>query len=863
MNQTFKISVHPKHYRNKPADAYNLQKGYTTTDTTLEGLKETVYNGQTIVPSILNNGYRKNSNFSGSQVIFLDFDDNQNPQTEIEKYKEYGINVNMTYNSYSHTPEYNKFRLVIVLDTIIEDAIIYKNVVSALIKVGGSDEACKDVSRMYYAGTNPEVLTEDINQWNEVKGALTDLINKDKKQNHYTRTYKKIDSVKNGVNTYMPIYNIGDCTSTPKLNIQKFNFDRACENSILFNGFDKGTVNLKYAQLRALISNMMFVRGGLKYVKEKMILRGDYKGEDWSLLSRIPNAGYSHAEGMSSFDSSIQDKFHNILDLDNTQRLTMIQTREIIKENVDVVSERMDDFHKKALNSFHRVSIINAPTGTGKSRLMITQPNVIIALPTHKLKDELAERMDAGNLPYVATPNPPEFITKALMDRYDNLQAMEESSLASDLIKSVSDNKDVDGIEYTEEDVLIATEFKSALNEAYESEVTVLTTHSRVMLTPKLFKFKDVVYFDEDIKELLLRQKSVPVKNIMSEISKLVNSSKKGSDFQKDVLMVQAEVSNVTGEVVGTLKTSCRFIDRNGFFSRLASQEGFGQLANLINSAMSRFLVDGDSRAMFYYGEVKGISEVFSKVIIFSGTADKFFYDRIFYQNKEEYDYFHCGFAENLHPIKQDLKKSWSKYTMSKGMFPEVDSDIVITHKKYAGAFEGKEEQDVYFGNTEGVDKYKGLDISVAGVMIEPVNSTVMKALLLGFLTPQVPQKSMQTVDLDYFTFSFFTFEDENLKQIEMRSAMTHLTQAVGRARTTRTDAKVDLHTSLPIPDADIFIGKKLLKSINEELGEISTPFQEKENDEFYGEVMDEVFKESGEDYRQVDLFYGDENYTL
>tara|TARA_B110000046_G_scaffold162012_1_gene176055 strand:+ start:3844 stop:6426 length:2583 start_codon:yes stop_codon:yes gene_type:complete len=860
MKESFKISVHPKHYSSKPTDAYNLQKGYTTTDTTLEGLKEIVYNGQTIVPSILDNGYRKNSNFSGSQVIFLDFDDNQEPQAEIEKYKEYGINVNMTYNSYSHTSEYNKFRLVIVLDTVIEDAITYKNIVSSLIKVGGSDEACKDVARMFYAGTNPKVLTEDINQWNDVKGSITDLINKDKCLTQHKRTSKKLEKV---TNTDMPYNTIGDCKSVTKLNLQNFDYEEARINSSLFKAFDEGTVHLKYLQLRALISNMMFVRGGLKYVSQKMNERGDYKGVDYALLRRIPNAGYQHAEGMSSFDSSISDKFHNILDLDNTQRLTMIQTREIIKENVDVVSARMDDYHKKALNSFHRVSIINAPTGTGKSRLMITQPNVIIALPTHKLKDELAERMEAGNLPYIATPNPPEFITKALMDRYDNMQSMEESSLASDLIKNVAEAKDVEDIEYTEEDTQIAIEFKSALNEAYESEVTVLTTHSRVMLTPRLFKNKELVYFDEDIKELLLQQKSVPVKTITSKISKLLNQAKKGSDFHKDVLMVQAQVLNVTGEIVGTLRTSCEFIDRYGFFSRLASQEGFGQLANLLKSGESRFLVDGDSRAMYYYGEVKGISDVFSKVIIFSGTADKFFYDRIFYQNKEEYDYFHCGFAENLHPIKQDLKKSWSKYTMSKGKFPIVDSDIVITHKKYAGAFEGKEEQDVYFGNTEGVDKYKGLDISVAGVMIEPVNSTVMKALLLGFLTPYVPQKSMQTVDLDYFTFSFFTFEDENLKQIEMRSAMTHLIQAVGRARTTRTDAKVDLHTSLPIPDADIFIGKKLLKSINEELGEMSTPFYEKESDEFYGEVMNEIFKESEEDYRQVDLFYDDENYTL
>ncbi len=859
MTQNFQISVHPKHYSSKPTDAYNLQKGYTTTDTTLEELRDIVYNGQTIVPAILKDGYRNNASFSGSQAIFLDFYDNQNPQAEIEKYKEYGIDVNLIYNSFSHTADYNKFRLVIVLDTLIEDALTYKNIVSALIKVGGSDEACKDVSRMYYAGTNPEVLTENINQWSEVKGALTDLINKDKKANKYSRTYKKIDKVDNGGNMQSPYNTIGDCTSAPKLNIQSFSYEEACNNSTLFNGFDKGTVHLKYSQVRALVSNMMFVRGGLKYVTQKMNERGDYKGEDYALLRRIPNAGYKHPEGMSSFDITISEDYHNILDLDKKVRVYVIQTREIIKEDVKVISEKMKVHHRNALNSKNRISIINAPTGTGKTELMIKEPNVIIALPTHKLKEELANRMDAGNLDYFETPSPPEFITKGLVDRYNNLQSMEESSLAFDLIKNVAEDKDVEGVVYTEDDTQIALEFKSALNDAYNSDVTVLTTHSRVMLTPQLFKNKDVVYFDEDIITELLNNKSVRAGYIYSKIDRLINSSKKGSDFHKDSLMVKEQVEQIVGEVVGTLKTSLRFIDRSGFFSRLAVMEGYNQLAKFLNSSDSRFFVgnDKESTASLGYGNLKGISDVFSKVIIFSGTADKYFYDGVFHRNGEgDYDFFHCGVAKNLHPIKQDTSKSCSKYSMSKGEFPEVDSDIVITHKAYAGSFEGKEEQDVYFGNTQGIDKYKGLNISVAGVMIEPNNSTIMKAILLGKIPPANPIKSMQTVDLDYFSFPFYTFEDENLRQIEMRSAMSPLIQAVGRARTTRTDAKVDVHTSLPIPDADIFIGKKLLNSINEDLGEISTPFFEKEAEESFGEVMNEIYNESDEDYRQVDLFY-------
>ena len=298
MKESFKISVHPKHYSSKPTDAYNLQKGYATTNTTLNGLKEVIYNGQTIVPAILKDGYRKNSNFSGSQVIFLDFDDNQNPQTEIEKLSDYGINVNLLYNSYSHTSEYNKFRLVIVLDKVIEDALTFKNVMTSLIRVGGSDEACKDVSRMFYAGTNPEIINEGLNKLEDIK--LPEVKIKDKKKGK-----KKVKKSYTDTPLYITFEQ------------REFNFDAACNNSTLFNQFDKGEVHLKYLQLRALISNLMFVKGGLEYVQQKMNDRGDYKDEDYSLLNKIPSAGYQHPEAMESFDSSIVEDYHNVLALDN------------------------------------------------------------------------------------------------------------------------------------------------------------------------------------------------------------------------------------------------------------------------------------------------------------------------------------------------------------------------------------------------------------------------------------------------------------------------------------------------------------------------------------------------------------------
>ena len=216
----FKLSIHPKSYSSKPTDAYTLQNGYRTKEIDFKELRDIISNGQTIVPSILNSEHRKNANFVGCQVFMLDFDDNQDPLKEIAKFKEYGINVNLTYNSFSNKKEFRKFRLVIVLDTIIEDPSLFKNVMNTLIKIGGSDGATKDLSRMFYAGTEPKVINGRVNIWNDIKGAIADLINKDKALNNHTRTIKKLNISQNDANRDTSYSNIEIYESASKQKLQ-------------------------------------------------------------------------------------------------------------------------------------------------------------------------------------------------------------------------------------------------------------------------------------------------------------------------------------------------------------------------------------------------------------------------------------------------------------------------------------------------------------------------------------------------------------------------------------------------------------------------------------------------------------------
>ena len=54
-------------------------------------------------------------------------------------------------------------------------------------------------------------------------------------------------------------------------------------------------------------------------------------------------------------------------------------------------------------------------------------------------------------------------------------------------------------------------------------------------------------------------------------------------------------------------------------------------------------------------------------------------------------------------------------------------------------------------------------------------------------------------VDWKGFRFRFMTYEDERLRNIQLSIIEAELVQAAGRARSLRTDAKVEIYSNLPL----------------------------------------------------------------
>lgn len=138
---------------------------------TIEEIKTNILEGKTIRPSYCGG---KESEWISQQIFMLDIDNK-----EKDKYRTYqdiinyckNINLDPTfiYTSFNHSEECHKIRLVYVLDKPITDINIARDIQLYLMSIiVDTDEQCKNLNRIYYAGkeivfnSNNIINSEDI-----------------------------------------------------------------------------------------------------------------------------------------------------------------------------------------------------------------------------------------------------------------------------------------------------------------------------------------------------------------------------------------------------------------------------------------------------------------------------------------------------------------------------------------------------------------------------------------------------------------------------------------------------------------------------------------------------------------------------
>ena len=339
---------------------------------------------------------------------------------------------------------------------------------------------------------------------------------------------------------------------------------------------------------------------------------------------------------------------------------------------------------------------------------------------------------------------------------------------------------------YSPEEIEIAGKYLSELTKSLDTSKTVLTTHRRALFTD--FKHNTLI-FDEDPINSLLDIKEMEITDLYELY---LRSGKKELRVICEYLKSSTEF-----EIKSTPTFS---IDLDELIDSVSSS---AMATNVFEFFNSSFFIKTDEKTVHYI--VKRDLPIDKKIIIMSATIPIYIYQKLFGDRVEIID---IRDVEQIGTITQYTKWSCSRHGLTRyveTISKEVGELPVITFNSFGKHFKNP-VKEMYFGNCSGYDSLKGIDIAVVGTPHRNNIQYLLTARVLGidFRTTDTTM-SHQKIEYNGFRFKFNCFDNEELREIQLSLIESDLIQAVGRARTLRTSAHVDLYSSFPLRISDEF----------------------------------------------------------
>ena len=427
--------------------------------------------GHTFSPAQFCSPLRNNENWCRQQLFGLDFDGELRFGQVLERCDQYGIRPGFAYSTFSSVKD-NKFRVVFVMGNEIEDARLRTIIQEALFQVfPEADQHCGDAGRMFFGGKDilhfddkakveppdlvfrmcwylkendkhghfarsikrfckrvgldlykglPKVLPEDHDgRGDEESGSLGGRI-----QRSTCIYYRTCGDNARSYYFFLTNCNSDDGSTTEsefrhpspaREKIRNFDFERLEEKCQLYRQFSRGEVWLYHAQLIGLAMNLVNIEGGLMKFLEGLGLRQEYK--DTGKLSKLRyyakyfkqmNYRPAHCDTFCPHHEQCKHANNMIqqLRIGKGQIVCFAEpNKKSLSEAEHCLREEIETFRQASASTLH---IIKAPTGIGKSEAILAWKSVMIAAPTHRLKEELVARIRReGNQAVMATPELP------------------------------------------------------------------------------------------------------------------------------------------------------------------------------------------------------------------------------------------------------------------------------------------------------------------------------------------------------------------------------------------------------------------------------------------------------------------------
>lgn len=803
--------------------------------------------GTAMIPARLENGISE-KNCRGMQVFALDFDHGSRFE-EIKQYcdsKEVGLPISFAYHTYSSSKVEERFRIVFIFESLIEDVYAMKIIMAMLHKIFPQcDQQCKNLDRMFWGGK--ELIYLDESAHITLVQLLNTFYNRMGKQHNGRRNIQNFCSKYRifmlnhfpaiGPVSLLPSYDdimdsviihrIGESTKSSFFileEVKKVHQSNMCIRKQrklnlkgafgcrLLEDFKNGK-ELDHFQKFALITNLRFITGGEKWFLTILSKQNEESYEKW-----IRAVSYMKGYRPMRCQKEICPYWENC---DNAGTIldTLFLDRKVYREaqkyySLDEASKCLRTNLENAFQSTMKgIHLIPAQTALGKTTAYIQMVKkykgikFLIALPTNILKNQVWEelyREIPGDVFVTPSIHGNALISEEIRNKISWFHKVglhnKTKKVMKDYYEKVKDDPDMKAV--AQECQKILKGFR-----AIKDERVIVTTHAYFLQLPESFLKDYTIIIDEDILQLQIFNSSCSVN--LESIEALVEEN-------------IPYYSNIARRIMNAEDNTYYKMDGCSFeapaiedwIEKTENLSG-GNLTDLIHAKVFVKIKELEETKVYYFcpPELPNL-----KYIILSATLNVRIYEKYFrgsmlirsydekkaeYQGKLiQYTYHSLG--------RGDLKKKMEVFDFACELSGKRDLGF-ITFKYLANekTVENKHILAIHFGNSSGINSLSGKDLGIVGTPYKAEQSYKLIACYLGADVNNQDDMRPRVRRVQYAGASFLitTYKDELLREVQLYAIQSELEQCVGRARLLRKDCTVYLFSAFPCEQAEIRIG--------------------------------------------------------
>jgi hypothetical protein len=281
-----------------------------------------------------------------------------------------------------------------------------------------------------------------------------------------------------------------------QIRLDRIDLHNALYQCQLLNTYLHGDEYLHYQPLYGLILNLINIQGGQQLIEQGLSYVAPERADRLrSAAEYARRMGYYPAkcDNISCPYLNNCDHRGNIINTINNRRGNIMDIQPQPTISLQDAEQQLQQAYQQAISAEgNNIHIIRAATGLGKTQLYLKEENVIIAVPTHKLKDEVAERCRAQGNDVLTSPEIPQSFPEADKQPLELYYKVGLYKKAAKHIGKMVKEGNVEAKEYLEQ-----------IQKIKNTARTIVTTHE------KLLQLNDIshgtVVIDEDIFKSLLK----------------------------------------------------------------------------------------------------------------------------------------------------------------------------------------------------------------------------------------------------------------------------------------------------------------------------------------------------------------------